>query len=431
MVVQALTANAPSVDPVTGDVTVTGAATDPGGAPLPAGGLTAVIFGSFPDMTATPTVAPDGSWTATFPAVAPPTAVPPVTVGGARIIFNGADGGTTAVSSGGGAPGPGNGCTAPFNATAATAVDAGHLVAGVPTINVANAAQPMTVSGPVAADATALTATLGGATAPGALSGGTWSATFAPADLAAQPDGNVAATPTGGQSLTILKDTVAPAPPASSPPPGRYSTTPTVTLVAEPGSRIHFTVDGSSPTGTSPVFTAPIRVSTSETIKAFAVDAVGNSGPVASLAYTLGAGSGPPGTGAPSPGSDPNGTPPTTGPGAEGPPAARISVVKVSKRVSLRRLAKQGLGVGVQLAKGTKAVRFTVYRRVRSRGRSRLRLVASVVRVPGAGRYRARLNARALGLTKVGVYRLKVVPGLTRTTFDQSAARTIFLRVVR
>ena len=82
----------------------------------------------------------------------------------------------------------------------------------------------------------------------------------------------------------------------------------------------------------------------------------------------------------------------------------------------------------VDLGEGTTAVRFTVYRRFGKK----LRLVASIVRVPGkAGTYRMKLNGRALGLTRPGLYRLKIVPGLSRSTLDQSAARTVWIRVVR
>jgi len=52
--------------------------------------------------------------------------------------------------------------------------------------------------------------------------------------------------------------------------------------------------------------------------------------------------------------------------------------------------------------------------------------------VPGhAGLYKVKLDARALGLTSAGLYQLKVVPGLSRSTLDQSAARAVWIRVVR
>ena len=111
---------------------------------------------------------------------------------------------------------------------------------------------------------------------------------------------------------------------------------------------------------------------------------------------------------------------------------ARIGTLSVARRVSLRALRRGGLPTGVELATGTTAVRFTVYRRTTVRRHARLRLIASIVRVPGhAGLYKVKLDARALGLTSAGLYQLKVVPGLSRSTLDQSAARAVWIRVVR
>ena len=109
------------------------------------------------------------------------------------------------------------------------------------------------------------------------------------------------------------------------------------------------------------------------------------------------------------------------------PPTASIGRVTIAKHVSLRKLRAKGLVTTVVLGQGTTAVRFTVYRRAGKR----LRLVASIVRVHGrSGRYRVKLNARALGLTRRGLYRLKFVPGLSRSALDQSAARAVWIRVV-
>src|SRR5439155_22368864 len=189
---------------------------------------------------------------------------------------------------------------------------------------------------------------------------------------------------------------------------------------------VRYTLDGSAPGFDSPVFGAAIHVTANETIRAFAVDAVGNPGPVVSLPYQLAPAGTPPGM--------PPGTPPDkpgTPPGTPPPPTARVAIT-LARRFSLPRLKTRGLTATVELGEGTTAVRFTVYRRVLRRGHRRLKLVASVVRVPGrAGRYRVKLNARALGLTRQGLYRLKVVPGLSRATLDQTATRTVWLRVVR
>jgi hypothetical protein len=347
--------------------------------------------------------------------------------GFARLESSGGGGTTRVDSDDPSTPPAATGCP-PFNADAVTAFDAGHLINGAPVINAGNVGQALTTAGPTGAGDGPVTAGLGGTTVTGTATNHTWSAQFSAGQLAALPEGELVAGQGSGATLGIFKDTVAPPQPTSSPPPGRYLNAPTVSLAAEPGSRIHFTVDGSQPTPASPTYTAPVRIGSSSTIKAFAVDAVGNPGPVAALAYQLGPGAGAPGT---NPGGSNTGGSGTKPGGTKKTGAARITVLKVSKRLSLKRLRKDGLGVGVQLAPGTTAVRFMVSRRVNRKGKRVYKLVASVVRTPGASRYRARLNARALGLVKVGLYRLKVLPGLTRTTLDQDAARTIFLRVVR
>lgn len=399
---------APGAPDLTGSLDVTGDAT--GAGPFSV---------SLPGVVAPGVAVATGAFVANFTGL---TATP-----AAAQIDAGPAGGITRVRSDDpGTASPASGCP-PYNPDAATAVDAGHLVGGAPVINAANAGQPLTVSGPAGADGP-VTATLSGANTPTTATAGTWSALFSPAQLASLPEGPLVAGVGGtGATLAVLKDTLAPPQPASSPPPGRYLNAPTVSLSAEPGSRIHFTVDGSTPTAASPVYTAPVRVGSSSTLRAFAIDAVGNAGQVAALAYQLGAGAGAPGGGQ----GGANNQGPTKPSGTAKPGAARISLLKISKRQSLKRLRQQGLGVGVQLSSGTSAVRFMMYRRTTRKHKTTYRLVASVVRSTSTPRYRARLNARALGLVRTGVYRLKVVPGLTRTTLDGDAARTIFLRVVR
>jgi hypothetical protein len=399
-----------ATDATTGDVTVTGS----GGPGLPS--AVTVLAGS--PLSATPTG--DPTWTATVPAPGAPAT-------GAEARYTVGDG-VTVISNPAGVPNPATGCP-PFNVNAATVVDADHLGGAGPVITAANVGLPLTIGGPFGG-AAPLTASLGGANATPSSSNGTWSAQFSPAQLAALPDGPLVAGIAGGATLGILKDTTAPDQPTSTPPPGRYLNAPTVSLSAEPGSTIHFTVDGSAPTSASPVYTAPIRVGSSSTIHAFAVDPLGNAGSAAALAYQLGPGAGGSGTNPGNP-NNPNNPGGGNSSGPKKPGSARITVLKVSKRQSLKRLRKLGLGVGVQLGSGTGAVRFMVYRRMTLKHRRALHLVASVVRAPSSSRYRTRLNARSLGLVRVGVYQLKVVPGLTRTTLDIAAARTIFLRVVR
>jgi hypothetical protein len=73
-----------------------------------------------------------------------------------------------------------------------------------------------------------------------------------------------------------------------SPPGGPVSTGQQITLTTTtPNATIHYTTDGSNPTSSSTVYTGPITVSTSETIKSFAVAPGFGPGPVTSETYTL------------------------------------------------------------------------------------------------------------------------------------------------
>jgi len=63
-------------------------------------------------------------------------------------------------------------------------------------------------------------------------------------------------------------------PPTANPPGATFTTLDpdiSVTLAGEPGSVIHYTLDGSTPTANSPVYAAPLVVSTTVTIKAIAI----------------------------------------------------------------------------------------------------------------------------------------------------------------
>jgi hypothetical protein len=405
------------VPPVTVQPPVTGAATDVTGT-APDGPVTAELLDAAGAPLGDPAnaTAAVGVWTVSFP----PT---PLAVG-ARATVADAAGNVTVVDAGDSSPA---GCpAAAFSTTAVTEVDPGHLVGGVPTINAAGAAQALTVQGPVG-DAP-VTVTLNGDPSPDVTqNGGTFTAHFPGSALAALDDGPVKVEVTGGVGLTMTKDTVAPGPPTSTPPPGRYLAAPMVTLAPpEPGASVHYTLDGSAPGLNSPVFDAPIHVTANETIRAFAVDGAGNPGPMVSLNYMLNPGSTSPIPGVPT--QPPDGSSPPPGPA---PLKPRIGAIGLVKRVSMARLQARGLTASIELGSGTTAVRFTVYRRILRKGRRRLKLVASLVRVPGhSGRYRVKLNARALGLTRPGLYRLKIVPGLSRATLDSSATRTVWLRVV-
>jgi hypothetical protein len=90
---------------------------------------------------------------------------------------------------------------------------------------------------------------------------------------------------------TYVIDTVAPVATAT-PAGGLYNTQPSVVLTCTDSggsgcAATHYTVDGSTPTTSSPVYSTPISLTASTTLKFFAVDGVGNVGSVVTEQYTL------------------------------------------------------------------------------------------------------------------------------------------------
>lgn len=91
---------------------------------------------------------------------------------------------------------------------------------------------------------------------------------------------------------TITSDTQAPNTPTASPVAGSYNSTQNVTLSSTDNGAsglkaIYYTVDGSTPTTASAQYTSSISVSSSETIKAIAVDNAGNTSSVGTFAYII------------------------------------------------------------------------------------------------------------------------------------------------
>jgi hypothetical protein len=78
--------------------------------------------------------------------------------------------------------------------------------------------------------------------------------------------------------------------PVYAPAPGTYAAAPSVTLSANSGSTIYYTLDGSLPTLSSLVYTGPIVVSATTTINAIAVQSGFLTSPVATATYTIGSG---------------------------------------------------------------------------------------------------------------------------------------------
>jgi len=99
-------------------------------------------------------------------------------------------------------------------------------------------------------------------------------------------------TVTGGGHTHTVQILVANVPPAAtptfSPAAGTYVTAQTVTISdVTPGATIYYTTDGSTPTATSTVYTAAIKVGSTETLKALAIAPGYLSSAVASGVYTI------------------------------------------------------------------------------------------------------------------------------------------------
>src|SRR5690606_11799742 len=62
----------------------------------------------------------------------------------------------------------------------------------------------------------------------------------------------------------------------------------TVTLSTSEPAIIYYTIDGSTPTTSSNIYSSPIEIVSTTTLKFFAKDDVGNESPVATEVYTIG-----------------------------------------------------------------------------------------------------------------------------------------------
>src|SRR3989441_7039322 len=74
---------------------------------------------------------------------------------------------------------------------------------------------------------------------------------------------------------------------SASPAGGTYSTLQSVTLTASEPSTVYYTIDGTMPDTLDAVYTSPISIGTSTTLKFFAKDTAGNIGIVVTQVYTI------------------------------------------------------------------------------------------------------------------------------------------------
>ncbi len=193
--------------------------------------------------------------------------------------------------------GPGMGGCPPLAEYAVTA-------ANPPAINLAAAGRDLLLSG-LAQNASAVSVELSDANgrklsqsanlAP-ATGVQNWSATFAAADVATLADGPLLAVGSyviaggaiGGRPLTLVKDTVAPAGLTATPAGGAYQSSQLVALASDdPTAKLYYTFGASTPTAASALYSAPILVNTSTTLRFVAIDPVGNSSAVGEHSYTI------------------------------------------------------------------------------------------------------------------------------------------------
>jgi Domain of unknown function (DUF1929)/Legume lectin domain/Chitobiase/beta-hexosaminidase C-terminal domain/PKD domain len=100
-------------------------------------------------------------------------------------------------------------------------------------------------------------------------------------------------TTSGTGSATYTIETQV-ATPTFSPAAGSYSSTQTVSIstTSPAPTTIHYTTDGTAPTANSPVYSGPIKVSATETVKAYATKSGYFDSNVGTAAYTIGSGGG-------------------------------------------------------------------------------------------------------------------------------------------
>jgi hypothetical protein len=280
--------------------------------------------------------------------------------------------------------------------------------------------------GGVSDPGTELTVTLddgrGGTLAVDAVEGrsGAWSALVSRTQLERLGDGTLTvAASFGGNTLSLAKDTVAPAAIVGTPAPGTYDTAQSVRLsTADATDLIRFTRNGTTPTATSPRASGAISIPSTQTIKAFATDAVGNTGPVQTLTYTIGVTGG---------GGQSSGGNAGTTAGAR--PGTFVSVPSAlagspkrkpylrrfgtSPRVKRSAVRKSGIRLFMRVADDAEIVRVRVFRKLANGKRV---LIATAFRSPGrAGLYRTRLADPKLRRDlRAGSYEVEATPGASR-----------------
>jgi hypothetical protein len=121
-------------------------------------------------------------------------------------------------------------------------------------------------------------------TLPTTAPAGTWTASVTMTDLKKNAG-------TGSKTFSVATttgDTTAPVTTAS-PLGGTYTSAQSVSLTANEPATIYYTVNGTTPTTSSAVYSAPLSIATTTTLKYFARDTAGNSEAVKTQTYTINA----------------------------------------------------------------------------------------------------------------------------------------------
>jgi hypothetical protein len=287
-------------------------------------------------------------------------------------------------------------------------------------INVANAGNDLTISGVAhpGASTTGITLTdVNGniVTAP-AIGGTAWTANVPAASLASLADGAISIAPNlatfgkgGAVDGLVRKDTTAPSAVTASVAAGTYPSTQSVEFSSDDGA-IRYTTDGSDPTANSTRYSKAISVGTTQTIKAIAIDAAGNSSPVSAFGYTIAA---PKAAPAPAPQIVPS----------VKAPKLKLDALTVGSRYSLRSVRRNGLRAVIFAPTGAKVVKVRLLRNGHVITRT-TRVVRGdgvmTVTLPSTKKGRAKLRR--------GTYKLQVTPGSSPSNYGATTTRTIRIR---
>jgi len=90
----------------------------------------------------------------------------------------------------------------------------------------------------------------------------------------------------GSDGSRRLHDSIPPTV-SAAPPEGSYSSSQTIILSADEPSTIYYTTDGSDPTLSSNIYSAPIMITQDTTLKFLAKDTAGNSGAIVTMTYLI------------------------------------------------------------------------------------------------------------------------------------------------